>query len=378
MRFVLGENLRREPFRFFFPLGLAIATAGVAPWLAFGRGWIHDWPAVPHALSMMQGFLLALAAGFLGTMIPRRTGTAPMSAACLVVIALGLAVGTAALLAGATAWGEAAFLIALLALAGFLAARFRARTSAVAPPASFVFIPFAVAHGVIGALVLLSTDAPAAMLLGRSLVGQGVLFALAMAVAPMLVPIIVEGKPPGETVQRGIVVHVIVAIAFSASFACEAWLSAPAGLGLRGALLVLELSLAGVWSPGTRAGLHRSLFRASLILLPIGVLAAALVPAQRVTLLHVSFIGGLGLLALATSVHVTVSHTGRGELADRRPWPVAVAAALLLGGALVRVSLARAGADIFEALSLAALLWLLAVVTWAAFLIPLVVRRGPR
>src|SRR5262249_36589792 len=143
-------------------------------------------------------------------------------------------------------------------------------------------------------------------------------------------------------------------------------------------LVAFELSLAGVWSPGTRPGLHRGVFRSSLVLLPIGLLAAAAVPAHRVTLLHVSFIGGLGLLALATSGPVTVSHTGRGELADRRPWPVAIAAALMVAAALVRVALDRAGARIFDVLSLAALLWLLAVVTWATFLIPLIVRRAPR
>src|SRR5215470_97909 len=39
------ESVRREPFRLFFPLGLAIAAAGVVPWLTFGRGWTLTSPA---------------------------------------------------------------------------------------------------------------------------------------------------------------------------------------------------------------------------------------------------------------------------------------------------------------------------------------------
>jgi uncharacterized protein involved in response to NO len=366
--------MRREPFRLFFPLGLAIAVAGVVPWLAFGRGWIHTWPGVPHSLVMTQGFLVAMAVGFLGTMLPRRTQSAPLSPLELGLLTGGLAVGPAALLAGATVAGEIVLLVALAALGRFAIARFRARPADVTIPASLLFVPQALVHGAIGALLLLRPDEPWMLALGRALAGQGVLFGLVLAVAPILLPIIVHGQPPGASPPGRWRLHALVAIGFSASFASD---GSP-GLLARGALILLELSLAGVWTPGAPRGLHRALFRLALLLVPIGLVAAGLVPARRVALLHVSYAGGLGLLALATSVHVTVSHTGRAWLADRRPWPVAVAAALIVAAACVRAEMDSAGARYFDALTLAAAMWILGVVVWAGFLVPMLARgRGP-
>jgi uncharacterized protein involved in response to NO len=365
--------MRREPFRLFFPLGLAIAAAGVVPWLLFGRGWIHAWPGVPHSLVMTQGFLLAMAVGFLGTMLPRRTQSAPLSPLELGLLTGCLAVGPAALLAGATVIGEIVLLGALAVLARFALVRFRTRPAEVTIPASFLFIPQALVHGAIAAVLLIHPDQPWMLALGRALAGQGVLFGLVLALAPILLPIIVQGQPPGASPPGRWRVHALVAIGFSASFASDG----PVGLLVRGALITLELTIAGVWTPGGRPGLHRALFRLSLLLVPIGLFAAGLVPAQHVALLHVSYAGGLGLLALATSVHVTVSHTGRSWLADRRPWPVAVAALLIVAAACLRAEIDRTGARYFDALTLAAVLWILGVAVWAGFLVPMLAR-APR
>ena len=73
-------ELRREPFRIFFPLGMAVGLAGVAPWPLYAHGDLTQYPGLLHALSMTQGFLLLPAFGFLGTMLPRRSQTAPLSA----------------------------------------------------------------------------------------------------------------------------------------------------------------------------------------------------------------------------------------------------------------------------------------------------------
>ena len=86
------------------------------------------------------------------------------------------------------------------------------------------------------------------------------------------------------------------------------------------------------------------------------------------------YAGGLGLLTLATSFHVVVSHTGRGWLADRRPWSVAIAAALLVAGAALRSQLDHAGPRFFDVLTLAAVLWLAGVLVWSAALVPMLLR----
>jgi uncharacterized protein involved in response to NO len=63
---------RQEPFRPFFTLGIVLGALGVIPWLLFSFGELSAWPAELHGLVMTQGFLSALAVGFLGTMLPRR------------------------------------------------------------------------------------------------------------------------------------------------------------------------------------------------------------------------------------------------------------------------------------------------------------------
>src|SRR5207249_2089651 len=73
------ETFKREPFRLLFPLSVLLAWAAVLPWVLFGAGLTRAWLGAFHALTMTQGFLVAVAVGFLATMIPRRTGTAPPS-----------------------------------------------------------------------------------------------------------------------------------------------------------------------------------------------------------------------------------------------------------------------------------------------------------
>jgi len=101
--------LRREPFRLLFPLGALFALLGVLPWLLFGIGLSRLYLGVYHAFTMTQAFLIAIAAGFLGTMIPRRTGSAPLSAGELVVLCASLAAIPAALIANRVAVAEVAF-----------------------------------------------------------------------------------------------------------------------------------------------------------------------------------------------------------------------------------------------------------------------------
>ena len=111
--------LRREPFRLLFPLGALLALAGVLPWLLFGTGLSRLYLGVYHAFTMTQAFLIAVAAGFLGTMLPRRTGAAPLSPWELALMIGALASIPAALLVDRVALAEFAYLVAVGTLAQF-------------------------------------------------------------------------------------------------------------------------------------------------------------------------------------------------------------------------------------------------------------------
>ena len=368
--------LRREPFRLLFPLGALFALLGVLPWLLFGIGLSRLYLGVYHAFTMTQAFLIAIAAGFLGTMIPRRTGSAPLSASELVVLCASLAAIPAALIANRVAVAEVAYLVAVATLAQF--ALRRLRRSDKKPPPSFVLIPFALADGVAGAALLFASalGAPAwTIAVGRGLVEEGVLLPLVMALAPMLTPIIVDGEAAPETTPRAL--HVAIGALFVATFGAQlAW--PRAALATRGLLAAVEIfAIAGVVRRPRAPGLHRRVYQLAMMLVPVGLLAAAARPAYRVPLLHLTFVGGLSLLVFAVGAHVTFLHTGHDALARRRPWPIALVAGLTVAATIVRASAERVAAHYVEMLGLAALLWLTAAAIWALYLAPMMMRKKP-
>jgi uncharacterized protein involved in response to NO len=367
-------DLRREPFRLLFPLGALLALVGVLPWLLFGIGLSRLYLGVYHAFTMTQAFLVAIAAGFLGTMIPRRTGSAPLSALELVVLAASLAAIPAALIANRLAVAELAYLTAVVTLAQF--ALRRLRRSQQTPPPSFVLIPFALAAGVVGAGLLSASafGAPAWTIgVGRGLVEEGVLLPLVMALAPMLTPIIADGAAAPDTTPRAL--HVAIGALFFATFGAQlVW--PRAALATRGLLAAVEIFvIAGVARRPRAPGLHRRVYQLAMMLVPVGLLAAAARPAYRVPLLHLTFVGGLSLLVFAVGAHVTFLHTGHDALARRRPWPIALVAALTAAATIVRASAERVAAHYVEMLGVAAMLWLTAAAIWALYLAPMMLRR---
>src|ERR1043165_8588856 len=69
-----------EPLPIFFPLGVLVGISGVSLWPLFFSGLHHSfYPGVMHARLMIEGFLGAFVFGFLGTALPRLTGSRPLS-----------------------------------------------------------------------------------------------------------------------------------------------------------------------------------------------------------------------------------------------------------------------------------------------------------
>jgi len=219
--------MRREPFQVLFPLAVLLAWAAVLPWVLFGTGLLRAWLGLYHALTMTEGFLVAVAVGFLGTMIPRRTGTSPLSTGELLLCAAGLLAVPLALLLERPAIAQAGYLAVLATLVQFVLRRVR-RAKRPAPP-SFVLLPLGLAAGATGAalIALASTVERAGGLLGagRSLVEEGLPVALVLAVAPMLSPILARGAAPPDpapaTARRLRAIHLLAGALFLGSFAVQ-------------------------------------------------------------------------------------------------------------------------------------------------------------
>src|SRR5213595_337671 len=206
---------RGEPYRVFFPLGAALAWAGVLHWLLFALGVTDEYRSIFHSMAQVQGFLACFAVGFLFTMIPRRTGTAaPSPCQMAVVIAAPIATTACAWL---ERWALAqVFWLSLLALiAAFALRRFRPGDI----PDSFVWVFAALASGMAGAVLAGYGAATEAMWLHD--VGRG----LVIGVGGFLLPAITRGEPPARPSRRRKLLHVAGIALFVASFFVEGeWL----------------------------------------------------------------------------------------------------------------------------------------------------------
>ncbi len=375
-------SVRREPFRLMFPVGVLLAWAGVAPWVLFGTGVMRPWPGIYHALTMTQAFLLSIAIGFLTTMIPRRMRAAPISRVELSLCVAGvLAIPPFS----ALQWyapAEGAALLVMIVLSQFAIRRLLQRKAEAPPtPPSFVFVPAALVAGVVGASLILASalgGAAWAFALGRSLVQEGVLLALVLALSPLLTGLVLRGAAP-EVRQpqagRAMLLHSVAALLVLASFPLQIFGSLPAGFALRGAVALIEVIVAGgALTVATEPGLHRKLYRLSLLFVPVGPLAAAAAPALRVPALHFTFVGGFSLMVFAVSSHVAFLHTGREALARRWPWPVVAVGLLTLAATAARVTAERFGDHYFEALTVASSLWMGAALVWGLYLIAMIAR----
>lgn len=374
--------LRREPFRLFFPLGVVLTCGGVGHWLAYALGLTVTYSCAAHGLAQIQGFLLAFATGFLLTAVPRRTQSAASSWVDLVATTLLLVVGTVAALREVFAVAEASTVLLLAWLVTFALRRFVGMTAGRRPPAAFVLVPAAILQGAVGALLIGGWLGSSAfgLHLGRLLVEQGLFLSLVVGIGSLVLPLMAGASPPpdlgsspGET--RRVAAYGAVALGLLATFFAEAMGSDRAAPLLRAVLVAAALDLGpGAFRTPDRPGWNRRLAWLAVWLTPAGIALSGLFPDYRVPALHVTFIGGFGLLAFAVATHVSASHLELPALRDGRSRLVAFVGTTVLAAMAGRVT-ADATHTYFEHLGVAAFLWMLGAVVWAAVLLPHWMRR---
>lgn len=307
--------LRREPWRLFFPAGVAAAWVGVMPWLLLAFGMTEEYRSIGHAMTQIQAFLACFIAGFLFTFVPRRTG-APAPA----YWEIGGALLCAVCLAAAAWLGRWAFSqvfwLAWVAILG----RFVISGAARVPdrsvlPASLVWIPASLVAAAAGAVLTAggASQGTGGMWIhdiGRALLLEGVTTGFVIGVGSFLLPVLLQGRPPAPASREARVFHAIAAVAFFGSFALGS-VSLRAGFGARALIATAVLVSAGLHRRGVVRAVVPSVAQLAVWCVPLGFWLAAAFPVWRKAALHVAFIGGFGLLAFAVSAHVAGSHSGR-------------------------------------------------------------------
>lgn len=372
---------RRDPYLLFFPLGILLSWAGVGHWLLLAVGLSSSFQPIFHAMVQVQGFLMAFAVGFLFTMIPRRTGSRPPAA-----WEVGLCAGALIVTTLAAWWhqwhlAQAAWLILAVVVVAFAVRRFAAATSRRRPPNGFVWIPLSILMGVVGSVL---TGIGAARggdwfwlhNVGQGMVLQGMFVGLVLGVGGLAFPLMTRGQAPadsqGTSADRAVVLlHVAAAAVLAATFFVEVTSSVRAAMALR-ALIVLGVLVAAVelWRPPDQPGSNRWLVWGAGWLLPTGYVLAALWPSYGRAALHVTFVGGFALLALAVGTQVTLGHSGHRDVMLGRPWQVWVIGVLMGTAILARGLMQVDPARYFLWMGLASGAFLAATVVWMVFLLP--------
>ena len=359
---------------------MLLGWVGIGHWLLYVLGIAQTYSCLGHGLAQVEGFLPAFALGFLLTAVPRRTRTAPPGLPLLAACALGVTVVAAAAVAEHEAAAQVAFLIVLVLLGSFALRSFASGALRRRPLAAFVLVPLALAQGIAGALMILVAT-PWMLGLGRLLVEQGLFLCLITGVAGLLIPL-VSGAPspldldasPAE--RRRALGFTVLGAGVVATLVFEQAGSSRVAPLARATLVAWGIGWRAPQGLLARPGLNRRLMWLALRLTPLGIALAALWPDYRIPALHVTFIGGFGLMAFAVASHVAYGHLGLESVRDGRP-----AAVVLAGGGIVLAMLARVAADwsgtYFTHLGWAASAWIVGTGAWLACLGPRLVRRAP-
>lgn len=339
--------LASEPFRVFFVSGVLWSMAGVLLWPLFYAGWLGQYPGLIHARLMIEGFGGAFVIGFLGTAGPRMASAPKLTVAELVVLFALHQAGAVCHLRMHHAWGDRLFALLLALLMGALVLRV-ARFRKEMPPPQMLLALTGLACGIAGALILgvpgLAAT-PERLRLAGLLLYQGLLLAPTLGIGSFLFPRMLGGAfgEPGSAREAGAKRRraVIAAVLLVGSFFLEAdgWVAAGVllRLGVAAGYLLLEVRWRRQPGGAQRGTLARGLLWA-LGSGAAGLALAAVFPVQRVSVEHLLYAGGFGLLMLVVGSRVLFGHSGEVEGFEQRSWTARTLIFLALLAAATRAT----------------------------------------
>src|SRR5262245_48097793 len=364
-----------EPYRLFFPLGIAFGLAGVAIWPLYTVGITTSYSGRAHALVQTEGFLYAFIAGFLLTAVPRFTGTQPPSRRVQYWLAAMLIVSVAASELRAFALGTTMFVAAHAMLLVLVARRFVRRQQS--PPSSFVLIGLGLVAGALGALITAGVALEIARaswdLAGKRMLTEGMVLLLVLGVGGFLGPRLLgfASLPlPGQSHQGSTLPWAAAGLTIFISVLAEYGLDLGWMAIIRAAVVTaVVVPTLQLWrAPAVRSTLSWTVWIAHWVIVA-GVWHVAFAPRYRVDFLHMLFVGGFSLLILAVATRVTLSHGGYSLALEHGSWPLRIGLSSGLVAMLARIGAPFAPFSYFEHLAYAGLLWIGGMLFWGFYVL---------
>lgn len=317
--------LAAEPYRVFFASGALWSVVGVALWPLLYAGLLPFAPNLVHARLMIESFAGAFVVGFLGTAGPRMATAPKLTPAELIgLFALHQASGVLHL-AQRPAWGDASFAALLGSLLLSLVIRV-AKFRKEAPPPQMLLALTGLACGLAGSILHLAglgLRDPQTYRLANLLLYQGLLLPPVLGIGSFVFPRMLGGDfgepKTAAQVRTKLLRATAAAPLLVGSFLLEAYGQVAAGYATRAVVAAGYLLLEVSWRPCQGGSLTTGLFWA----LATGWLGIVLPPffyAQHISIEHLLYIGGFGLLTLVVGSRVLFGHSGDLEGFFAKSW----------------------------------------------------------
>jgi uncharacterized protein involved in response to NO len=388
------EDLRREPFRIFFPLGVLLGLIGVNYWFVYALGAEGSFSRLTHAGLQVGGYMGGFILGFLLTALPRFSATRPAASWELALFLALFLAQPLLLFLGRHTEAQAVFAALLLVLAVFAGRRFASRSSGAGPPTEFVWLLIAIGFGLLGGLLVAGGQGgwlPIRWAMaGWPLAHQGFLLAIVLGVGGFMAPRLMGrgfllANPAGVSGERAewlrrrrVLVHLAAALVLLVSFLIETPGEIAQAYTLRAAVVTAELSwTTQFYRPPAARDRYVSYVWASLWLIVLGLWAAATLPRYRIVMLHLMFLGGFSLMTFAVGTMVALSHGGGGQRLAGPIRRLDLIGTGMAGAILTRFLAEAAPKQYFFFLGSAAICWSLSALSWLSLTIPYILTVPP-
>lgn len=316
--------LGAEPYRIFFLLGILWSVVGVLLWPLFYHGYLSTHPLVTHSRLMIEAFGGAFVIGFIGTAGPRMASAPKLTPAELICFVLLHTAAGLCHLMGYHTTGDLIFAVLLATLLSCLVIRIL-RFRKEPPPHQLLLALPGLLFGTVGAALLAFPSILTSihsLRFSSLLLEQGLLLPPVLGIGSFVFPRILgrgfgEASSESETRRRRILT-VITMLLIAISFVVDAWWSLTYGTLLRALICVVYLLSEVSWRK--RAGFAPMVIGLKLALLTAlaGLILSAFADpkilaasAKRISVDHLLYIGGFGLLILIVGGRVLFGHAGQ-------------------------------------------------------------------
>ena len=348
---------------------------GVSYWALVSTGSILSFDPLYHGLIQIELFCSAFAVGFLLTALPKFLRTRHASRGELLCFFSAYVCLACTTLSGQFLVGQWTFILLIALLVRFAVIRVKERKAI--PPFSFFLVAFGLFEGVLGTLLIIYPTSTFP-LLGQKLLEQGMFLSLSLGIGSFLGPRLMGvvdtenamvSFPGGASrntpkYRSPAMIVCVIGILIFVSFLIETAWNRQTGLFIRAAATLLCLARFNVLKIPRSRTIIGILVAMALWSMPLGILLAAFLPSHEVGMLHLTYIGGFGLLILTIGAQVVSSHGGVPQFWETYKNNAIFIACLIGISVLVRMSATFFPKYYFFLIGTAALTFDMALVCW--------------